>query len=77
MKKIARRSIYLFLALVLALVCLVVHFVLAMVFGFIILKIFEMKITWIFLSSLVVIGVAAMLWNVSSWFIEQQQKRKV
>ncbi|MDZ5758083.1 hypothetical protein RAK27_05370 [Carnobacterium maltaromaticum] len=77
MKKIARRSIYLFLALVLALVCLVVYFVLAMVFGFIILKIFEMKITWIFLSSLVVIGVAAMLWNVSSWFIEQQQKRKV
>ena len=77
MKKIERRSIYLFLALVLALVCLVVHFVLAMVFGFIILKIFEMKITWIFLSSLVVIGVAAMLWNVSSWFIEQQQKRKV
>lgn len=77
MKKIARRSIYLVLALVLALVCLVVYFFLAMVFGFIILKIFEMKITWIFLSSLVVIGVAAMLWNVSSWFIEQQQKRKV
>lgn len=77
MKKIARRSIYLFLALVLALVCLVVYFFLAMVFGFIILKVFEMKITWIFLSSLVVIGVAAILWSISSWFIDQQQKRKV
>ncbi|MBC9788598.1 hypothetical protein [Carnobacterium maltaromaticum] len=40
-------------------------------------NIFEIKNGWIFLSSLVVIGVAAMLWNVSSWFIEQQQKRKV